>query len=254
MGIWRALSSEMLKIRHSLSLRLACIAPLLVAAIHFASFFDRDPASWARVQDPWQSYTLNLVIIWCLLMQPLFVTLQTALLGGLEHSTAGWKHLFALPIGRGAVYAAKQIVAVGVTSQSSLLLSVLAVPSGLLMGALRPESRLTMGTVPWVLIARLTIYPLLASWAIVAFHSWLGMRSPSFVLACSVGIGATVASILISNSDYGPYCPWSIAGVVGEAVVTGDLAVFTRSLLLGVGGGALATILGGWEFCRHEVA
>jgi hypothetical protein len=254
MGIWHALRSERLKLSHSLALRLAFIAPLLVALIHFASFFQRDAAMWAAIENPWDTYLLNLIVIWCLLMQPLFITLQTALLGGLEHNTQGWKHLFALPVARSAVYGAKQILALGVAALSALVLTAVAAPSGLIMGALHPASRLTLDTLPWRLLGKLSLYCFLASWAIIAFHAWVGMRSPSFVLACSVGIGATVASILIASSDYGPWCPWSFAGVVGEALATGDAALMGRTLLLGVGGGLLATLLGGWEFCRHEVA
>ena len=245
MGIWYALRSERLKLSHSLALRLAFIAPLVVALIHFASFWQRDAALWATVDDPWNIYLLNLMVIWNLLMQPLFITLQTALLGGLEHGTNGWKHLFALPIARGAVYGAKQIMALGIAALSALVLAAVAVPSGLIMGSLHPASHLSLDTLPWLMLGKTALFSFLASWAITAFHSWVGMRSSSFVVACSVGIGATVAGVLIVGSDYAPFFPWCLAGVVSEGIGTGDPSLLLQTLLLGIGGGVLATLLGG---------
>ena len=57
-------------------------------------------------------------------MMPLLIALVTALLNGIEHSDKQWKHLFALPVPRWAVYFAKLIVAQGLILTSTLVLAL----------------------------------------------------------------------------------------------------------------------------------
>ena len=65
--------------------------------------FSRFPAS-ARFRDPaaaWLMFARASSVLWVFLMLPLFVTLESALLAGLEHGERQWKHLLALPAAAG---------------------------------------------------------------------------------------------------------------------------------------------------------
>jgi lantibiotic transport system permease protein len=55
---------------------------------------------------------------------PLFITLEVALLAGLEHGQDHWKDLFVLPIPRWTIYTAKLATAALLLALSLVLLGV----------------------------------------------------------------------------------------------------------------------------------
>jgi hypothetical protein len=59
------------------------------------------------------------LFLWCLLGLPHLVALETALLAGSEHRENTWKHLFALPIPRWTICAAKLLVGSGLVGLST---------------------------------------------------------------------------------------------------------------------------------------
>ena len=91
--LMRALWAEMLKMKRTVALRLAFIAPAAVVVYCLLWFWGEEPEPqhnmWLEL---WQMGR----IFWTLLMLPLFVTLQSALLSGLEHRNGQWKQLFAV--------------------------------------------------------------------------------------------------------------------------------------------------------------
>ena len=124
----RILDAERLKLRRTLALWMAFVAPLSVVFYIVVAFLvggeEAPPPSHENV---WDEFSQVVSIFWALLMLPLFVTLQTALLGGLEHRNAQWKHLCALPIPRWAIVLAKQILAAGLMALSHAALVAFAV-------------------------------------------------------------------------------------------------------------------------------
>jgi len=90
----RALGAETLKLKRTLALRLAFIAPLVVPGFILLAFLGQDGA---YVESPpenaWVGFAQMVNIFWSLLILPLFITLQAALLAGVEHQNEQWKHL-----------------------------------------------------------------------------------------------------------------------------------------------------------------
>ena len=95
-----ALAAETLKMKRTLALSLTFLAPLLVVALNFVIYWQRGSTLAPQQDNVWIRLTQNNLVLWDLITLPLFVTLQTALLGGLEHTQKNWKHLFALPVAR----------------------------------------------------------------------------------------------------------------------------------------------------------
>src|SRR5215472_16182717 len=92
---------EVLKLRRTLALWAALLVPLAVILMTTALNLSRAKGTRFDPDQPngWDSLMLDLVLfLWCLIGLPLFVSLETALLAGLEHRENTWKHLFALPI------------------------------------------------------------------------------------------------------------------------------------------------------------
>ena len=132
-------------------------------------------------------------------MLPLFITLETALIGGLEHSGNNWKHLFAQPVPRSTIYTAKLASGMALIGISQLMLFLYILLSGWLLGILKPEAGLGAAPPAGDILGYAAI-AYAASWLLISLHTYVGIRWKNFVVAMSFGIAMTVAGFLILNS------------------------------------------------------
>src|ERR1051325_1895545 len=137
MSLLRALHAELLKLKRTLAFRVVFVLPLLIGLLQF--FLILRTKTFQRGFNLWQTHPTNSFEIWAVFMMPLLIALVTALLNGIEHSDRQWKHLFALPVPRYAVYLAKFVVAQGLTLVSTFVLAVLTVIVGVVAVSLKPE-------------------------------------------------------------------------------------------------------------------
>ena len=245
----RALSAELLKIKRTLAFWLTLLAPLPVALMLLMIFLQQGEQIGYR-DNRWYSLSQNSLVIWGLLMLPLFVTLETGLLSALEHSNKTWKQLYALPLPRWAIYAAKQFVSMGLIGLSMIFLLAMIVGIGLLLNRFRP----TLGfaaPIPWPTIVQAYLLTYLASWLIISLHLWVSAHWPSFVAAMGVGIVATVAGVLVIESDWARVYPWTLPGLVAINFMEGNAV--SAELAFGIVGGIVAALAAGWEVTRHDV-
>jgi hypothetical protein len=246
-----ALAAELLKLKRTLALALAVLAPLLVVLLNLLVYWQRGSTMVPPGKDAWRLLAQNDLIFWSLLVLPLFITLETALLAAAEHGPKTWKHLFALPTARGALYAAKQIVALALIGISSLVLWAGILGTGLLLRLLRPGIGLEQPAPLWTILGFVAL-GYLASWLLVAIHTWIAMHWSSFVVAMSVGVAATLVGIVVAQSDNPFYFPWTWpGGVMMEAMAKGT--VLYGWLVLGCLGGILGALVGALEFTRRDV-
>lgn len=71
-------------------------------------------------------------------------------------------------------------------------------------------------------------------------------------MACSIGIAATVAGVLVINSDWGPYYPWALPALLS---LNGERPEdWLARLLFAVIGGIAVAVIGGWEVTRRDTA
>lgn len=248
--IW-ALKAEQLKIKRTLALRLAPLAPMVIIALQIAIVVERQ--AYFRSQEltsAWGEYGGQTIFLWTVLMLPLFITLETALLGNLEHNQLQWKHLFALPIPRAAIYAAKQIGAMVIIGLSMAALYAYIVASGLCLRVLAPGLGFE-APVPWLALLRTVGLSFLASWLIISFHTWVSLRWHSFVLASAVGIAALVIAVVLIQSDWSVWYPWTMPGLVANSLEEGQWP--GSQLLVGSLGGLAVALLGSWDVCRRDV-
>lgn len=248
----RALWAEALKLRGTLALWMCAIAPavvvaLLVLQIAFSDFTQRSPMEPGQA---WPRFAQSVLVLWSFLMLPLFVTLQSALLAGLEHANQQWKHLLALPLPRSAHYLAKQVALTAMLALAMVLLAVFIVLGGIVLGAVKPVFGIT-GSPPWKTLVEGVSACFAASLLIVSLHNWISIRWRSFTVVVSIGMGATVAGYLIGQSArFGHLYPWSMPSQVfaGKGEWIGFVVV------AGLLGGAAVTLVGLWDFTRREVA
>lgn len=242
----RALSAELLKLKRTLTLWMVFLAPLIVVGLQFFLFLDRikpKPDSDAGVM-----FVYSISGLWGVFMLPLFITLETALSNGIEHSAKSWKQLFALPVPRVTLYSAKLFMNFLLIAASCLILFVAIIASGKLLSLLKPE--LNMAAMPpFSIISQRVTSVFLGSWLIIALHSWISARWQSFALTLGIGIGAVFFAVFASGARLGKFYPW----LLPVNTISNDTERIVLGLTLGILGGIVVAIVGCWDVIRRDV-
>lgn len=244
----RALHAELLKLKRTLALWLCLIAPLVVVVLYvLQSIFGPQAKTVPEPAEAWQLFTVSCFALWAFLMLPLFVTLESALLAGLEHNERQWKHLLALPLPRSVHYVAKWLALQLLVLLAMLVLMVLIPLGGGLLATLQIAGVAGPPSVVQLFEYAGKIY-LLAS-LMIALHCFIALRWKSFTVAVSVGMSATVMGFLIGQSaKFGPFFPWTMA--IQVMAKSSPLALV---LCISTSGALLVTALATWDFSRREI-
>ena len=237
-----ALSVEVHKLRRSLALLLAALAPLLIATFIFFNMLRQKKSM------PWEMALQSSAAIWAFFMLPMSVTALTALVAQTEHGPRSWDHLRALPLPRWHLYAAKAICVLGVVAAMHLLLAVLTLLAVELAGALKPAVA-AVGPLDVVAYLQLLGRVFLSAWLLVAVQLWIALRHASFVPALAVGIGGTFFAVVATSAKAGVFLPWQIP--VNQ--LASDPARAQFALLLGMIGGCIALTAMLLHLGRREV-
>lgn len=245
----RATSAEILKIKRTLALWLAFITPLAIVGLMFVATLLPQGNTDPNV-NAWDGFSELIFLFWSLLMLPLFITLETALLSELESTEKHWKHLFALPIPRSALYMAKLLVGAGLIALSTMVLWGGLLLAGYSLRWLKPGSGFEF-SIPWFETLQTAFLTYLAAWLILAFHTWISLRWRSFTLSVGVGMIATVIGVFITvgAERWARFYPWMLPSMA----MGNDGQIVLQVLLLGIMGGIVVAIAGCWDMIRQDV-
>lgn len=246
----RALSAETLKLKHTLALWLAVIIPSIIALLQFSIILFRGQSYLQNAEDPKLWLGQQTIFFWTFLALPLFITLETALLSGLEHSQNNWKHLFALPIPRSMIYAAKQTAGLILVGISFLALVGYIFLTEIGLALLKPELGFNLN-LPWFEILRHAVLAYIGSLILIVLHTWVGLRWHNFVVAMSFGISMTVIGLLLINADWARFYPWTLPALILNRSLRGS-PIITELLMIGIGSVVIA-LLGAWNITRRDV-
>lgn len=246
---WRATLAECFKLKRTSALLTAIVAPYVAVLLQFIIILsggDRGYLGWSQLGG-------NVLMFWTGLLLPFLISLTAAFLADLENRHQQWKHLFALPVSRGALYAAKQTASILLLLLSHGLLTLGLWMAGFALRFLRPNMQFHE-PFPWQLWLSFTAAIFAAACLMLAFHTWFSLRVPSFVFAVSLGSFAAIFALSLGMLEEGSpwhYFPWRwpiniLSGLNGQTVEP-------QWVLLGLGGGLLFAILGGWDFTRRDV-
>ncbi len=245
-----ALKAEVLKLKRTLAFWLVFLAPAVILLLQLAMYFDHAEFYLKDESNPWMNFNQTMLVYWSFMMLPLFVTLETALVSNLEHSQHNWKLLYVQPIQRWVIYMAKQLINLALIAISMLILIGLMFAGGLLLYSIFPQYNFNQ-PFPWLWTLKLSAMVFVSTWLIISVHMWISARWPSFIAACAAGISATVIAVFAFGSDYAGIYPWTIPGIVAMDTLAGPELATT--LAIGIAGGLLAAVLGGWDITRQEV-
>ncbi len=246
----RALWAEALKQKRSLGLWLTVIIPLGIVSLQFAVVLKRGESFASGATDAWGLFGEQMFLFWALLAFPLFVALETALLGAQEHSSCQWKHLCALPLPRWVLYTTKQLAGMALVAVSMVGLVGFTSLAGLALQVLRPGIGFGTG-VPWSSLWSYAGAVYLASWLIISIQTWAALRWRSFVVPMAVAVAATILGMAIGDLGVAALFPWSLPVLVSKALVFGEIR--WPALLLGSLGGIAFALWGCRDVTRREV-
>src|SRR5690349_11758412 len=245
----RATRAEILKIKRTLAFSLAIVTPLAIVGLMFVATLLSQSNADPNV-NAWDGFSELIFLFWSLLMLPLFVTLEAALLSELESTEKHWKHLFALPIPRAALYLAKLLVGAGLIGLSTMVLWGGMLLAGYCLRGLRPGTGFEF-SLPWLETLQTALLTYLAAWLILALHTWISLRWRSFTLSVGVGMIATVIGVFITvgSEKWARFYPWMLPSVA----MGNDSHIVQQVLLLGILGAIGVTIAGCWDMIRQAV-
>lgn len=235
MNLIKLIKIELIKVKRTLLLYLCIGAPFLITIMMFLIFYASGEDLMVHADTGnWQFFAKVVQTYWGLLFLPLFITLQTALLAGLEHKGKLWTMLYAQPVRRLDILRAKYTIGFLVIMISQTLLFPLTLIAGLLLRTLVPELGLET-TIPVIdiLILNGTVFGL--SILMIALHAWISLRWSSFVTSVSLGIGATVSGVVVMGSDIAYFYPWAMPGLLANHFYRSEFPWINLIFSLGLG-------------------
>lgn len=232
---------ELLKLRRSLALLLAVVAPGLIAVFLTLSALRADEAR------PWEMWMMQGAGIWAFFMLPMSVTALTALMAHMEHGPQSWSHLRALPVPRWRLYAAKAVATlglIGLMSAAALILPWAGLELATrLKPAIVPTGALDVGA-----MALMMAKVFAAGVLLVAVQLWAALRFQSFVPGLTLGIGGTFFAVVATSAKEGVFLPWQMP----VNVFASDPARAQLALTLGGVGGLVALALAIAHLARRD--
>lgn len=243
----RAFSSDLLKLRGTAALWLTLLSGAFPVGLSLLIFYFKGHLILKPGQDPWPAYVQQSWQTASGLLLPLFVVLLTSLLLNVENKAGAWKHLYAQPVGRGAVFGSKLGLLLGLNALAQVVYAVLLAGSGLLLGLLRPELHFQDHALPLGAMLVLLGHTFVATLGLLAIQFIASLWWRSFVAPVALGLGATIAALTLMRWEYIAWVPYAAPLLSMKAMVhtgpglrvTGALAA-SEWLSLGWFGAVLA--------------
>jgi len=120
-------------------------------------------------------------------MLPLYITLETALLAGLDHSENQWKSLLARPLPRWSFYAAKLLFVLALTAAGTVALVIGILLNAAILPHVQPQLVFAL-PIPWLDIVRKGAEVFGLAFLLLAIQNWVALRWKPFSVAVGIGI------------------------------------------------------------------
>lgn len=222
------LRAEARKLKGSLALMLALLAPLLPALIVlFASATSNRPLQWGEV------FGAFMLPIWAVFLLPMAMTAVTTLVSQIEYQASGWDHLLALPLPRPMIFLAKAVLTfanVAVMTALAVAFSWGAAHTGGAISGFPPAGTIDLPKLAYTIGAISG-----AALFFVAIQLWISLRFANFVVGMAAGIGGAMVGLAVAmtGTTRADWFPWVLPV---KAVSAADPVPFT---ILGIVGGLL---------------
>jgi hypothetical protein len=236
--------------------KLVVLAPLAVVglSVFMATTIPYTTLNQGLSKYYWAALARINLRLWGMLMMPLYITLQTALIAGLDHADNQWKAILARPVPRWTVYTAKLLIVAALTSVSSAILFAGMLLAGPVLNHLIPRGIHFGSPVPYGAISRQVAGMAGLAFPALTIQHWVSLRWRAFSVAVGFGIVATVTAFAMLGSA-GPlggwpeYFPWALPMLI----VAGHPHNTAAALWIGAALGIVVSLAGCINFCRREI-
>ncbi|RTQ53327.1 hypothetical protein EJV47_00890 [Hymenobacter gummosus] len=205
----RSLAADALKLKHTPALWLTLSSGALPVLLMGLTFFFKGQYLLKPGQNPWPAYLIQSWQTATGLLFPLFVVLLSSLVLHTENRALGWKHLYAQPLSRGAVFGSKLLVLLALNLLALLVYAALLLGSGWLLGLLRPELRFADFAAPLAVLPPLLLHTYVATLGIVALQYVASLWWRNFVAPVAAGMGCTIAALTLMRWEYIDWVPYA---------------------------------------------
>ncbi|GHA57551.1 ABC transporter permease [Pontibacter akesuensis] len=250
-----SLSAETLKLKNTFSLWLAVLAPCALISMYVLVFWAKGEHMVKDGANAWHAFAAQSFMVYTIMLMPIFIALLTSLTNGIEHKSNGWKHLYSLPLPKGAIYLAKASTVLGLVLLSNAVYVVAYLAAGFFLSLVRPD--LGFDVVEGLNIVYITCLKLyLSCFVIVALQFWLSMRWSSFALSMGVGTVAIITVMVAMRWEHIHYYPFAYPLMTVMTFPKGNdvQQVFVEPVLLSLGSGLLIFILGYFDVARKRIS
>jgi hypothetical protein len=242
----KAVSAESLKLKRTLALRLAVIAPLFIVVLQLGVYLARGEAVERAGTNPAAGFARGIITLWTLVFLPFWATLAASLCASLDHSGNHWDHIFALPIHRWPVFAAKWIAVFALVVLSSICLPLFAIAAVEILRLVHAEWR--GAALPWRLLLNGVSRSCGACLLLISLQCWLSLRWRSFLVPLGVGIAGIMSGIILISAPLRllSVYPWTAAA----AAASPRQPLF--ALGWGLCGGLAISVIACWRLAVRE--
>ncbi len=239
----RALAAEYIKIRKTLGMWSAVIAPIFIVAINFLIFYNRPQLFEEPETNPWIVFTTFSMNSWSILLLPLFITLLTFYVNYTEHKASGWKYIYSLPLPKLSVYSAKFIISLIILFSAMTLYYVLNLAAIETLSEIYPnvpfnafdESVILMKIFGGVFIGAL---------AILAIQFFVSLLVHNFVFPLGFGVFATIAHAMLLQWEHANFLPYAYPFMAKQQITFTEMNISPDPMLLSVLVASLFFIMG----------
>jgi len=253
--LWRVFRTELLKVKRTVALRLAVLTPLIVVLL-MLFIASQMPLTMLRrrgIENDWVALARMNFVFWGLLMLPLYITVESSLIAGIDHAESQWKALLARPIPRYLFYLAKLAVVVGLVLLSTVILVTGVIISGLILPHMQQTA--TFETpVPALQIIKQGFEMTALGFLALSIQHWVSLKWRAFAVSTGVGIIAMVLGYGMvaasqPNGGWTQWFPWSLPMLVLAAWPVPVSTVLLGSTFMAI----VVTTAGCVEFSTREV-
>ncbi len=193
--------SEFYKSRKTLAFWAAIILPVLICALIAFGYYTNSEKV-LKYNYPglalWGQFSSASLGVMGMLILPFYVMFMAFSVNNIEHKNDTWKTLFAQPLNKFSIYAAKYLYAVFLLLICLVLFGTLTVLSGHILQALVPKYTFSDYN-PVLLLSKFYLKLFLASLGILSLQFVLSLLWSDFLKPMGIGFIGTISGIITAN-------------------------------------------------------
>lgn len=239
-SLYISLVSEFYKSKKTLAFWAAILLPLIICGLITFGFYSSSEKILNFHYPPvvlWAQYSGAALNVMGLLVMPFYVIFMAFSVNNIEHKNDTWKTLFAQPLNKFSIYAAKYLYAVGLILISLFLFAALTYGFGHLLQVVVPKYNFNQYNPLNILINAYTKL-FLSSLGILSLQFILSLVWADFLKPMGIGFVGTIMGIITANVGWKyayliPYCLPALSlrvTKVKKGVDPLDFPVFTQEI------------------------